>query len=206
MSAVTERKPRTPRQAVAVQPATVEAERPPLGHAGGRHLVVDNCGYCWPKGSAGDILDIDFDCRDYRGEGEYMVEYYDKSLEVFKNASPRFVGMRRFTKHVGSTMGLHILENTREGRAWMPVTEEFAGRIRFIGKVHDIYRKGGHGTQPGLHFVGKLSSMEEDGANTAKVTFCPEAGRTLTLSGLTNEEARRLAPLMMDAMRLELSA
>ena len=206
MSAAVTSTKRTPARAAAVA-VVAQPEPTAFGYGNGRHLVQDHQNYAWPDTNAGDILDIDFDCREYRGEGRYLVQYNDDDTLLSKNGfSGRWVGVRRFTNHVGSARGLHIFENTIEGRAWQPLPPERQARIMFLGKVHAIYRRTERGTQPGVDFCGRLSALGEEPDGKAFLEFQPGGGRTLRLSGLTGDDARRLAPLMMDAMKLEVTS
>ena len=54
----------------------------PFSYGSGRHLVVDHDNLAWPEADKGDILDIDFDVREYRGEGLYLLHHNPPADEV----------------------------------------------------------------------------------------------------------------------------
>lgn len=194
-------------QAVAIIDG--EPERSAFGHAAGRHLVVDNNNLAWPEADSGDILDIDFDVREYRGEGQYLVQHVPPTDEIV--GMPRapyssgWTAVRHFARHsLREGSDIEVFEQGVDGRAWRHVPAAELARYRFLGRVHGIYCRSGRGLNPHLNFVGKVSGIGEAQDGTAFVQFQPGEGRVITVSGLNDDEARRAARLMFSASRLEI--
>lgn len=199
----TQRAPRAARRAI-VEVAT--PERAAFGHAAGRHLVVDDENLAWPEADSGDILDIDFDVREYRGEGQYLVQHVAPSDEVV-GAPGRFPFSSGWTKVVrlartGLHSGIDMLEADGRGMEWRAVPPEKFARFKFLGLVHGIYCRAGR--KPYLDFVGKVTGIGEAPDGSALVQFCPGDGRTITVTGLEDDEARRVRDLMLRPARLEI--
>lgn len=191
-------------QAVAIIDG--EPERSAFGHAAGRHLVVDHNNLAWPESDSGDILDIDFDVREYRGEGQYLVQHVPPSGDIVGvlNRAPYTSGWTAVVHLMRGSNGLEIFHSGMEGRCWREIPPDELARYRFLGRVHGIYRRSDIGRIPHLNFVGKVAGVGEAPDGTACIQFKPGEGRVITVSGLTDDEARRVAKLMLSPARLEI--
>jgi hypothetical protein len=186
---------------------TSEPDSPKFGFAAGRHLVVDHQGVAWPTGNVGDILDIDFDCRKYDGEGDYLIEMNENADGVI--TSPGFPTRWTCVRTFGfaGQFELSIREPALIGGwEWKPFTAAMKARTTFLGKLHDVYRSSRGNRQQGIKFVGKLCAIGEHGDGAEYAEFQHQDGRKLVLNGLTDTETRKLAPMMSGPAKLEISA
>lgn len=196
-------KPRATRAVAEVVPLPQ-----PFEFGSGRHLVVDNNNLAWPECDRGDILDIDFDVHEYRGEGHYLVQHVPPADEVvgppgcfpFSTGWTKVVRLGRY----GPTPGVAILESGINGREWRTVSQEQWERFRFMGRVKGLYCRRDRGRTNNLDVVGRVSAIGEAADGSAFIQFQPGEGRTITVSGLTDDEARRVAELMLSPARLEI--
>lgn len=192
----------------AIEPVSVEQARPaPGGHASGIHLVQDFEHLAWPYADKGDVLEIDFDVREYKGEGFYLLQHQAPADEVtgppgrfpFTSA---YVGVRNL--HRNGKGQMEMLQRTAEGSEWKVVQPEAWARTTVHGYVKNIYRRHIPGCAQGLFLVGQLSAVGDHDDGSASAQFRHSKDRTITVSGLTPEEARRLSPHFMNTIRLEL--
>lgn len=184
-----------------------ETEPPKFGFAAGRHLVVDHQGLAWPIGNVGDILDIDFDCRQYQCEGDYLIEICEVPNGGIRSPGfpTRWTCVRTFG--YAGKFELSIREPALNGGwEWKPFTDAMKAKTTFLGKVHDIYRSSKGNQQQGIKFVGKLCAIGEHGDGAGYAEFQHQDGRKLVLNGLTEDETRKLAPMMLGQVKLEISA
>lgn len=178
----------------------------PFDRVSGRHLVVDHQNLAWPEADSGDILDIDFDVREYRGEGRYLLHHEPPAGEIV-GAPGRWPFSSRWTavQSIHRNNGGFERFVHHENRGWHQIPPEEWERLNVLGRVHGIYNRRERHDRPGVLEVGRVTAMgEADGG--AYVHLQIEAGRTLTISGLQQWQVRQLATLLTHGMRLELKA
>lgn len=183
-----------------------EARAAPGGHASGVHLVKDSERLAWPYADRDDVLEINFDVREYCGEGFYLIHHRAPPGEVtgppgcfpFTSA---YSGVRNLHRRNGQ---IEVLEASTEGREWRPFTADEWARTTVHGYVKNIYRRHVVGCAEGLFLVGQLAAVGEQEDGSAFAQFRHSKDRTITVSGLTPEEARALSPHFLNTMRLEL--
>lgn len=209
MSAVIDK----PSRAQARRQAAPAIDQPlaaPFGLAGGRHFVENTDGYAWPLCDHRDVLDIDFDVREYRGEGMYLLHRPAPASEVV-GAPGRFpfssswTGIRCMSGSGTSSSRRAMLDLSAAGQQWRDIDSDEWAQTKVLAKVHNIYRRA-TGGEPSTGFVGHVSGIGQADDGSAMVQFKPEPGRLLTLSGLTDDEARRMAPMLMKLARLEVTS
>lgn len=142
MNAVLERPVRTTARGLITLPRG--AERFPEVLPTGRHFMLadSHYGLCSGEIDRGDVLDVDFDRREFRGDGIYLMSHAAPADEVVGPPgrmpfSSAFSGIRRL-----SSTGSHLvlLQNDVGGPRWSEVSREMAARFRFCGFVHTVYR------------------------------------------------------------------
>jgi hypothetical protein len=194
MTADTLERPRARKAAVpARQTAVATIDKiGPFPEAYGRKMVVDHQGVLWPHASTGDVLDIDFDCHAYTGEGLYLMH--------IDEAPWGWTGGRVLSM----APDLQIREMTLDrGWQWRPWTDTERAKTRILGKVHDVYRKQ-KCSAPGCNIVGTLMAVGgQDGCGSA--TFAVHNDRLITLTGLSRHELANLTGALMEPMRIEVS-
>lgn len=199
---------RKPRPGVAPTVVEITPLPQPFAHGSGRHLVVDHENLAWPEADKGDILDIDFDVREYHGEGRYLLHHEPPEGEVvglpgcFPFAS-RWTAVQRIHRNNGAFE--RFGHSSSAGRGWRPIPPDEWDRIQILGKVCGIYNNREKGDRPGVLEVGRVTAMGENQAGVY-VHLQPEAGRTITITGLQEWQARALSRLITREMRLELKA
>lgn len=184
-----------------------EAQPSPGGFASGRHLVQDHDCLAWPHADRGDVLDIDFDVREYRGEGFYLLQHSAPADEVSGAAgcfpfSTAYLGVRLIRKGAPGQMQMNQVASV-EAPGMRNVPADEWERTTVLGQVKNIYRRHVPGCADGLFLVGQLVTVGDSEDGSACLQFRHKEGRTINVSGLTTDEARRLAPHFMKTMRLE---
>lgn len=201
-----------PRKAVKAPACAVEAipqaeaKTAPGGHASGIHLVKDTERLAWPYADRDDVLENDFDVREYQGEGFYLIHRRAPAGEVVGPLgrfpfTTAFTGVRNLHRRNGQ-LEAHLA--TAEGREWKPIPPDEWARTTVHGYVRNIYRRHVVGCADGLFLVGQLAAVGEQEDGSAFAQFRHSKDRTITVSGFTPEEARALTPHFLNAMRLEL--
>ncbi|WCM88808.1 hypothetical protein [Acidovorax sp. NCPPB 3576] len=197
---------RKPRASTARVVAEVTPLPQPFGYGAGRHLVVDHENLAWPEADKGDVLDIDFDVREYRGEGRYLLHHSPPAGEVV-GAPGCWPFSSRWTcvQEIHRSNGQFERFVHGESRGWKPIPTEEWERIQILGKVHGIYNRRERYDRPGVLEVGRVTGIGE-AEGGAYIHLQPEAGRTITISGLTEWQVRTLSGLVARDMRMELKA
>ena len=178
----------------------------PFEFAAGRHLVVDHEGLAYPEADRGDVLDIDFDVREYRGEGHYLVHHSAPDGEVVgAPGCPPFTSRYTEVQHINRGNG-HFERFVRgDGSSWRAIHSDEWARIQILGKVHGIYNRRDRHDRPGVLEVGRVTSIGEAEAG-AYIHLQADAGRTITITGLQEWQVRLLSSLITRDMRMELKA
>lgn len=197
---------RKPRASAARDMVEVTPLPQPFGFCVGRHLVVDNDSLAWPEADKGDILDIDFDVREYRGEGHYLLHHSPPPDEVV-GPPGRWPFSSRWTEvqRIHRNSGFFERFQHEDGRGWTPIQPDEWGRIQVLGRVHGIYNRRGRCASPGMLEVGRVTAIGQ-GDGGAYVHLQPEPGRTIAIDGLLDWQVRLLSGLITKNIRLELKA
>lgn len=196
---------RKPRASAARDVVEVTPLPQPFGLGAGRHLVVDNDGLAWPEADDGDILDIDFDVREYRGEGHYLLHHNPPPDEVVGPPgcfpfSSRWTEVQNIHRSNGR---FERLEHNDGRSGWRPIPADEWDRIQVLGKVHGIYNRRGRASRPVMLEVGRVTNIGE-AEGIGHVELQPEPGRIITITGLLEWQVRMLSKLVTREMRLEL--
>lgn len=136
-AAVLERRARartTPAVARGIPARTIEQVSTPtdLGHFFGLQLVQVHAALCQPEIEAGDCIEVDFDRREIRHDGLYLIT-------IRHNDGCKWHGARRFQFRPGligcDLWGFDICQES-----WGPVSVAMQSRMVVHGEIHEVYK------------------------------------------------------------------
>lgn len=113
----------------AVEQVTAPAD---LGHFFGLQLVQVQAALCHPEIEAGDCIEVDFDRREIRRDGLYMIT-------IRHDDGGNWYGARRFAFRPAAA-GCELWGFDICVEHWAPVTPAMQSRITVYGEVREIYK------------------------------------------------------------------
>jgi hypothetical protein len=137
-AAVVERRARpraTPPVARGLPARAVEQMGTPaeLGHFFGLQMVQTHAALCHPEIEAGDCLEVDFDRREIRHDGLYMI-----TIRHEDNSS--WHGARRFAFRPATTGGCELWGLDIGAENWAPMAPAMQSRITVHGEIREVYK------------------------------------------------------------------
>lgn len=103
-----------------------------LGHFFGLQMVQTHAALCHPEIEAGDCLEVDFDRREIRHDGLYMITIrHDNGVE--------WHGARRFQFRPAAA-GCELWGFDIGAENWAPVPPGMQSRITVHGEVREVYK------------------------------------------------------------------
>lgn len=136
-AAVLERRARpraTPPAALGLPARTIEQITGPadLGHFFGLQMIQTHAALCHPEIEAGDCLEVDFDRREVRHDGLYMItiRHHDGS---------EWHGARRFQFRPGA-VGCVLWGFDIGAENWAPITPAMQSGLVIHGEVREVYK------------------------------------------------------------------
>lgn len=136
-AAVLERRARqraTPPPARGIPAHAVERVTTPadLAYFFGLQIVQTHVALCDPEIEAGDCIEVDFDRREIRHDGLYMITIrHDEGSE--------WHGARRFQFRPAAT-GCELWGCDIGAERWAPVTSSMQARITVYGEVREVFK------------------------------------------------------------------
>ena len=113
----------------AVDRVTTSAD---LGHFFGLQMIQTHAALCHPEIEAGDCIEVDFDHREVRHDGLYMIT-------IRHEDGGEWHGARRFQLRPGSG-GCDLWGCDVGSERWAPVTSAMQARITVHGEVREVYK------------------------------------------------------------------
>lgn len=103
-----------------------------LGHLFGEQLVQVHAALCYPEIEAGDCIAVDFDRREIRHDGLYMIT-------IRHDDGGNWYGARRFQFRpvVG---GCELWGLNLAAENWVPLTPAMRARITVYGEIREVYK------------------------------------------------------------------
>lgn len=137
-AAVIERRARTraaPPAARGIPAHAVERIATPadLGHFFGLQLVQVHSALCVPEIEAGDCIEADFDRREVRHDGLYMIS-------ISHADGGEWYGARRFALRPTADNGTELWGFDICGEHWAPISSAMQSRITVHGEVREVYK------------------------------------------------------------------
>lgn len=136
-AAVVERRARpraTPPVARGLPARAVEQMGTPaeLCHFFGLQMVQTHAALCHPEIEAGDCLEVDFDRREIRHDGLYMIT-------IRHDDGGEWHGARRFQFRPGA-VGCDLWGFDICTEHWAPVTPDMRSRITVYGEIREVFK------------------------------------------------------------------
>lgn len=113
----------------AVERVTTSAD---LGHFFGLQMIQTHAALCHPEIEAGDCIEVDFDRREIRRDGLYMIT-------IRHEGGSEWLGARRFQFRPG-TGGCSLWGCEIGSERWAPVTPAMQARITVHGEVREVFK------------------------------------------------------------------
>lgn len=113
----------------AVERVTTPAD---LGHFFGLQMVQTHAALCHPEIEAGDCVEVDFDRREIRHDGFYMIT-------IRHDDGSEWHGARRFQFRPAAT-GCELWGFDICAENWAPMTSAMQARITVHGEVREVFK------------------------------------------------------------------
>lgn len=104
-----------------------------LGHFFGQQMVQVHAALCQPEIEAGDCIEVDFDRREIRHDGLYMIT-------IRHDDGGNWYGARRFALRPAASGGTELWGFDICVEHWAPVTPAMQSRITVYGEVREVYK------------------------------------------------------------------
>lgn len=104
-----------------------------LGHFFGLQMVQTHAALCSPEIEAGDCIEVDFDRREVRHDGLYMIA-------ISHDDGGHWYGAQRFALRPAASGGTELWSFDICAERWAPVTPAMRLRITVYGEVREVYK------------------------------------------------------------------
>ncbi len=104
-----------------------------LGHFFGLQMIQTHAALCSPEIEAGDCIEVDFDRREVRHDGLYMIA-------ISHDGGSHWYGARRFALRPAASSGTELWGFDICAAQWAPVTPAMRLRITVYGEVREVYK------------------------------------------------------------------
>lgn len=104
-----------------------------LGHFFGLQMIQTHAAMCHPEIEAGDCIEVDFDRREIRHDGLYMIT-------IRHDDGCSWHGARRFALRPAPTGGCELWGLDICSGDWSPLSTAMQSRITVFGEVREVYK------------------------------------------------------------------